>query len=285
MKPASFSYHAPATIDEALTLLTNLSESDGRILAGGQSLVPTMAFRLARPGHLIDINGIKALQQIAVQDNELVIGAGVRHGAFHESVCEGPLGAMLSSVVNHIAHLPIRMRGTFCGSLAHADPASEWCAVAVTLDATIVARSTGGERQISAREFFQGVMTTALADDELLVEVRLPILSQNTRFGFQEFSRRAGDFALTMALAVWEDDGGRISNARIGLGGVEDRPRRILEAEEALNGSVPSDKVFRSAADLAAGVVDPMEDHATSGTYRRDLVRALTRRACEQAIK
>ena len=285
MKPANFEYHAPTSIDEAVNLLSQFSDADGRIIAGGQSLVPTMAFRLARPAHLIDITGISALDKISQEEDKLVIGAGVRHAAFHKPVCDGPLGLMLAEVVQHIAHLPIRTRGTFCGALAHADPASEWCALAVTLDATLVAKSAERERQVSASSFFETIMTTTLEENELLTEARLPILPNNTHFGFEEFSRRAGDYALTMALVVWEDEGGKISNTRIGLGGVEDRPRRIIEAEEILNGNTPSDDIFRSAADAAASVVDPMEDHATSAGYRRDLVKALTRRAMEKAVK
>ena len=285
MKPANFEYHAPTSIDEAVNLLSQFSDADGRIIAGGQSLVPTMAFRLARPAHLIDITGISALDKISQEEDKLVIGAGVRHAAFHKPVCDGPLGLMLAEVVQHIAHLPIRTRGTFCGALAHADPASEWCALAVTLDATLVAKSAERERQVSASSFFETIMTTTLEENELLTEARLPILPNNTHFGFEEFSRRAGDYALTMALVVWEDEGGKISNARIGLGGVEDRPRRIIEAEEILNGNAPSDDIVRSAAEAAASVVDPMEDHATSAGYRRDLVKALTRRAMEKAVK
>ena len=136
-----------------------------------------------------------------------------------------------------------------------------------------------------ASSFFETVMTTTLEENELLTEAQLPILPNNTHFGFEEFSRRAGDYALTMALVVWEDEGGKISNARIGLGGVEDRPRRIIDAEEILNGNAPSDDIFRSAAEAAASVVDPMEDHATSAGYRRDVVKALPRRAMEKAVK
>ena len=283
MKPASFNYHSPSTLEEAITLLARFAEDDGRILAGGQSLTPTMAFRLARPGHLIDINNIEDIKAVLVKKDKLVIGAGVRHAKFHEPVCDGPLGLLLSRVVENIAHLPIRLRGTFCGSLAHADPASEWCAVAATLDAKLIAKSTSGEREIEAQDFFETVMTTALKENEMLVEVHLPLLPTNTKFGFEEFSRRAGDFALTMALVVWEENGGKIKNARIGRGGVEDRPRRILAAEEILNNAVPSDEVFRKAAEIAADNVDPIEDHATPANYRRDLVKALTRRACEQA--
>lgn len=285
MKPSSFNYHYPNSVEEAVSLLGRFAGDDGRILAGGQSLIPTMAFRLARPTHLIDINGIEALQKISIDRNELVIRAGVRHSQFHHPVCNGPLGSLLSSVVRNVAHLPIRLRGTFCGSLAHADPASEWCAVAATLGATLVARNVNGERSILASDFFETVMTTSLDEDEMLVEARLPILPDTTKFGFCEFSRRAGDFALTMALVVWEDNGGKIAKARFGLGGVEDRPRRITEAEEILNGKDPTDTIFRAAADAAADCVDPTEDHATSADYRRDLVKALSRRACEKAIK
>src|SRR5438552_2528940 len=142
MKPAPFSYHAPKTVDEAVRLLAQVAPDDGRVLAGGQSLVPIMAFRLARPAHLVDINGIEALRGLASAAGKLAIGACVRHAAFYPPSAEGPLGKLLSTVVRHIGHHPIRTRGTFCGSLAHADPASEWCLVAVTLGAEMIARST-----------------------------------------------------------------------------------------------------------------------------------------------
>ena len=176
MKPAPFQYHAPKTVEEAVALLAELAPDDGRVLAGGQSLVPTMAFRLARPGHLIDINGVAGLDRLAVQDGRLFIGATVRHAAFERPAAEGPLGELLAEVAHNIAHRPIRTRGTFCGSIAHADPASEWCAVAACLDAEMMAISTRGVRLIAAPDFFKGLMTTALDEDELLAEVRLPML-------------------------------------------------------------------------------------------------------------
>ncbi len=283
MKPVAFEYHAPNSVDDAVALLAELAPLDGRVLAGGQSLVPTMAFRLARPAHLVDINGIGALDRIAVDGGALAIGACVRHAAFHRPVATGPLGGLLSSVVRHIAHYPIRMRGTFCGSLAHADPASEWCAVAMTLGAEMVATSTAGTRAIAAADFFEGAMTTALADDELLVEARLPMLGDDTCFGFSEFSRRAGDFAIAMVLATYRLEDGAIAEPRIGIGGVEDRPLRVAAAEAALAGMPPSDATFRAAAEAAADSVDPMSDANYTAGYRRDLVRALTRRALEQA--
>jgi len=283
MKPAAFRYHAPKTVDEAVNLLAELAPDDGRILAGGQSLVPTMAFRLARPAHLIDINGIAALDRVAVEDGKLKIGACVRHAAFHRPVCDGPLGKFLSQVVRHIAHYPIRSRGTFCGSLANADPASEWCLVFAALDGEAVARSARGERVIAARDYFQGVMTTALRDDELLVEVRLPLPAADTSCGFYEFSRRAGDFALAAAVGCYRVKDGKMIDARVAVGGAEPNPRRITEAERALEGAAPGDQAFRAAASAAAIAVDAMEDAATTAEYRRDLVLAVTRRALERA--
>src|SRR6202167_2454418 len=214
MKPAAFRYHAPKTVDEAVALLAEVAPQDGRVLAGGQSLVPTMAFRLAKPAHLVDINGVEALNRLAVTNGKLVIGTCVRHAAFHRPVCEGPLGKLLTAVVHHIAHYPIRNRGTFCGSLAHADPASEWALVLAALDGEVLAKSARGERVIAARDFFKGIMTTALRDDELLVEARLPMLDAGTRCGFYEFNRRAGDFALAAALAVYRLDGRKNARAR-----------------------------------------------------------------------
>ena len=283
MKPAPFHYHAPTTLDEAVSILAEVAPDDGRVLAGGQSLVPTMAFRLARPAHLVDINRVAGLDRLAVDGEALSIGACVRHAAFHRPVEDGPLGRLLSAVVRHIAHVPIRSRGTFCGSLAHADPASEWALVAATLGARMTARSTGGERTVEAGDFFAGIMTTALGADELLAEARLPILPADTRFGFEEFSRRAGDFAIAMVLATYRVVDGVIAEPRVGVGGAEETPRRIAAAERALDGRAPDAAAFAAAAAAAAEAVDPMVDINTSAGYRRDLVRALTRRALERA--
>jgi aerobic carbon-monoxide dehydrogenase medium subunit len=283
MKPAAFRYHAPKTVDEAVALLAEVAGDDGRILAGGQSLVPTMAFRLAKPSHLVDINGVTALNRLTVAGGKLCIGACVRHAAFHKPVCDGPLGKLLTDVVHHIAHYPIRNRGTFCGSLAHADPASEWCLVLAALDGEVLAKSARGERVIVARDFFKGIMTTALAEDELLVEARLPILSADTRCGFYEFNRRAGDFALAMAIGSYRLDGGKMIEPRLAVGAAEVKPRRIAEAERALAGAAPGDTAFRAAATAATAAIDPMEDIINSAEFRRDLVLAVTRRALERA--
>src|SRR3984893_9565074 len=244
MKPAPFQYHAPKTVDEAVALLAEVAPADGRVLAGGQSLVPTMAFRLARPAHLVDINGIAELDRIAIADGKLSIGACVRHAAFYRPVADGPLGLLLACVVRHIAHHPIRTRGTFCGSLVNADPASEWCLVAATLGAEMVAQSRHGARVIMAADFFEGVMTTALREDELLVEARIPLLPPDTHFGFYEFSRRAGDFAVAMALVTYRLQGGRMVEPRVGVGGAEPKPRRIPQAERMLEAQQPAADVF-----------------------------------------
>jgi carbon-monoxide dehydrogenase medium subunit len=265
VKPAPFTYHAPRSVDEALGLLQRYSHEDGRVLAGGQSLVPAMALRLATPPHLIDINEIAALRTLRTEDGHLRIGALVRHSAFERPVVQGPLGELLATVMRHIAHHPIRTRGTFCGSLAHADPASEWCLVAATLGAQLVARSVRGERTIAAGDFFRGAMSTALEPDELLVEARLPLLPKATHFGFYEFSRRAGDFAIAMALVV------RGAETWIGVGGAEPYPRRLREAEAATD-----------PAEAAAHAITPLIDPHYGADYRRDVVRAAVRRALAQ---
>ena len=265
MKPAPFTYHAPRSVEEAVGLLHQYSAEDGRVLAGGQSLVPAMALRIATPPHLIDINEIAALRILRAENAWLRIGALVRHSAFERPVVDGPLGELLASVVRHIAHHPIRTRGTFCGSLAHADPASEWCLVAATLGAELVARSVRGTRTIVAGDFFRGAMSTALEPDELLVEARLPLLAKGTRFGFYEFSRRSGDFAIVMALVV------RDQETWIGVGGAEAYPRRLREAEAAAD-----------PAEAAASAIRPLSDPHYSAAYRRDVVRAAVRRALEQ---
>ena len=285
MKPAPFTRHIPRTVEEILSALDEFAPLDARILAGGQSLVPIMAFRMARPAHLIDINEVEGLDRLTIDGDALSIGARVRHGAFHTPVIDGVLGHLLAFVVKHIAHYPIRMRGTFCGSLAHADPASEWCLVAATLDATLVVKSMRGDRRIAIDDFLEGIMSTSLAEDEFLAEVLLPLLSADTRFGFYEFSRRAGDYAMAAALVTYRVVDGVITDAHVGIGGAEDRPRRIAEAESVLNGRAPSAEVFAGAADAAADAVDPLEDIQTTAEYRRDLVRAVTRRALDRAAQ
>ena len=283
MKPSAFVYHAPRTVDEAVATLAAVAPDEGRVIAGGQSLVPAMALRLAQPGHLVDINGIAALRRLEVREAALCIGACVRHAAFDRPAVDGPLGSLLSTVAQHIAHYPIRTRGTLCGSIANADPASEWCLVAATLGATMIARSTRGTRTLSEPGFFIGIMTTALASDEILTEVRLPLLSADTRCGFNEFNRRAGDFAIAMALATYRVEGGVIVDPHVGIGAVESQPRRIPEAEALLRGKPPGAAPFAAAAESASKAVAPIEEKPDAVAYKRDVVRAVVRRALEAA--
>ena len=284
MKPAAFRYFAPRTLEEALELLAEHGE-EGKVLAGGQSLVPAMNFRLARPTALIDINRIDALDYAREEEGTVRIGALARHARFEAPVADGPLGTFLPRVARHIAHLPIRTRGTFAGSIAHADPASEWCLVAATLDAELVIASGHGRRTVRPNKYFIGALTTALEADELLTEVRLPLLGPDWRTGFVEFSRRAGDYALAMCAALLRFEQGRVVEARIGVGGAADRPQRIAAAEELLIGSEAGADVRGEAGDIAAAAIEPLEDIQASAEYRRDLVRAMVGRALAQACQ
>lgn len=283
MKPSIFKRHVPRSLLDAIAILGDLQEDDCRVLAGGQSLVPMMAFRMAQPANLVDINEIAGLGQIKVDQNILIVDPLVRHSQFGRSIAPGPTGSLLTRVMHHIAHFPIRTRGTFCGSLAHADPSSEWCLVAATLGASVIAQSLGGTREIAADDLFEGLMATSLESDEMIVAAHIPLLSSQTRWGFYEFARRSGDYAIAMSLVSYELSHGSIVNARIGLGGAESKPRRIAEAEQLLEGKPPTSELFRNAAEIAASAIEPMEDLQADERYRRDLVKVVVHRALEAA--
>jgi carbon-monoxide dehydrogenase medium subunit len=278
MKPAQFSYDAPRTAEAALADLAAVAADEGRILAGGQTLVPAMALRLARPAHLVDINRVKGFDRLVVETGHLSVAPCVRHEGLTRRTVPGPLGELLDEVRGHIAHYPIRLRGTFCGSLANADPASEWCLVAVTLGARLKISSLRGDRHVDADSFFLGYMTTALEPDEILVETRLPLLAEGTRFGFYEFARRAGDFAQVMALATYTLKDGHIADPRIGLGAIDSRPRRIAEAETLLVGEKPGATLFEAAGEAAARSLLPEEP----SSYRARLAAAAVSRALQR---
>jgi carbon-monoxide dehydrogenase medium subunit len=285
MKLAPFAYYAPRTVTDAVALLSRLSSDDGRIIAGGQSLLPMMAFRLARPRHLIDINLIADLSTLAIQDGALSIGATVRHSAFEEPIPGGgQLGRMLAEIAHNIAHAPIRSRGTFCGSVANADPASEWSLVTVATEGEIVAQSARGVRTIAARSFFTGVMTNRLEPDELVVRTQIKMLPDDTRFGFCEISRRAGDFAMAAAVVFYRIVNGRITEPTVAVGAVEPQPRRISDAEGILDGNLPDGSLFDEAAAASSAIVEPMDDEHIPGSYRRELVEAVVRRALERSL-
>ena len=278
MKAAAFTHHLPGTVEEAASLLAQVAPEGGRILAGGQSLTPIMALRLAQPPHLIDINSIPGLGRVVQVGGELHIGATVRHRAMQCLPPEMPGAALLARVAGHIAHLPIRTRGTVCGSLAYADPAFEWCLVFAALGGSIIARSVRGERVIAAGDFFRGVMTTALSEDEFIVQARLTLPTPGTRCGFQEISRRVGDYAMAMSLVT-----SRPGAVCVAVGGAEPMSRRLPGAEAMLLDQPPSSALLLRAAAQAAAEITPMTDHQVDAGLRRDLVRAMVRRALEQA--
>ncbi len=283
MKPAAFDYHAPETLDQALALLRDHGE-EARILAGGQSLVPTMAFRMARPSVLVDINRIAALAYTNVEEGELRIGALARHAWFETPVTPHPVGQLLATIAHSIAHAPIRQRGTFCGSLAHADPASEWCAATLALGGTLLLARPDGRREVAAEDWFHGVFTTAIAAGEILAEVRLNLPRPGWRYGFAEFSRRAGDFALAMAVVAMRVEDGMVREARIALGGIGGRPILARDAAASLVGRPAGADTARDAAGRAAEACEPQDDIHAPAEYRRDLVRTMTRHALERAF-
>ena len=280
MKPAPFEYFAPADIEQALELLGR--GGNVKVLAGGQSLVPAMSFRLATPEAIVDLNCIRDRDRVAVDGNELVVEMLARHRALETSAVPGALGQLLSDTARLVGHLPIRMRGTFAGSLAHADPAAEWPMLALALDAAIVARSAAGGRVIAGADFFEGPFTTALREDEIITEVRLPLLPE-AGTAVLEQSRTAGDFATVAVVAVLIVANGTVSDARVAAAGVEGRPLRCAEAETHLRGSRPGPKVFAQAGRIAAEGVDPLSDATASADYRRHLLEVLVGRALNQA--
>lgn len=279
MKPAPFAYAAAGTLDEAVTLLGEAGE-DAKLLAGGQSLLPLLAFRLARPSHLIDIGEARELDTLEEQDGCLRVGALVRHAVLERAELDGGWQA-LRQAASHIGHPPVRVRGTFGGSLAHADPAGELGVVAAALDAEIVLRSIRGVRAVPAGEFFLAPLTTAAEADEVLVEARFPAPATGFRSVFEEFSPRLGDFAYASVAAGCRLAGdGSAHDVRIALGSVGPTPVRAPDAEAALSGSVLDDTAIIECARLAAAACDPSAgDWHAGGTYRRALVKHLVERA------
>ena len=284
MKPAHFKYLSALSWEETVGYLSKY-EDEAKIIAGGQTLVPAMNFRLLKPQVLVDVNAVQNGDVIRIDEGKLIIGALARHARFETPVCGGGLERLLPCMSRYIAHAPIRMRGTFAGSLAHADPASEWCTLLATLQGEVVALGPNGERIISAEDFFLFPLQTSLKPFEVIKEIKLPLLDEKWACGFEEFSRRAGDFGLALTLACLSIEEGIINNARIGIGGVAAIPFRSGAAEELLVGGPPSNKLFALAAEAAASeITEPLEDQHATASYRLDLVRALLPRALAQAV-
>ncbi len=284
MKPAVFEYRTPSSIEETVSLLSEFGD-EAKILAGGQSLVPAMNFRLARPEILVDIGGVSELDRVEYRDDlEIILGSRVTHRSLELNRIEGVSGRLFAEAARWIGHYPIRVRGTIGGSIAHADPAAEWCVLALALDAVMKCRNIDGERSVPAANFFDGFFSTELDPSELLESVSVPILTSNHRFGVAEFARRAGDFAIVLAVAVLEIENQRVKDIRLALGGVSGRPIRAFNAEKIVKGEQLSSRLIEEAAAVAAAEVDPIGDIHGSAEYRRDLVSAMVKQSLIRTI-
>ena len=285
MKPAAFDYHRATSLDHALELLAQYGD-EGKVLAGGQSLVPAMNFRLAQPSVLIDINGVEELARIRVLPEVLRIGAGVRQRAVELSSEVAQVVPLVARTMPHIAHPQIRNRGTFGGSLAHADPAAELPAVASTLGATLRVCSRRGERVISADDFFIDLLTTAMEPDELLTAVDLPHCQPGEGFAFDEFARRHGDYALVGVAVAVRCEAGRCTGVRASLLSVGNGPVGATSLEEQLVGESPTEERIRAAAAHAAQHdLDPGSDIHASAAFRRHLAEGLLRKTITSAFQ
>ena len=284
LKPANFDYFAPTSVAEALELLRDHA-SDAKILAGGQSLVPALNFRLSRPAVIVDLNRIAELAYVREADTHLAIGALTRQRSIENSEPVARRTPLLAEATKFIGHLPVRSRGTIGGSLAHADPAAEDPALATALDCIMVLKSHRGERRVDARDFFLGVLETAVEADEMLVEIEVPAIPPGSGWSFQEISRRHGDFALAGVAAQITLDGDRVTEARLAACGVGPGPVRLGGAEKILEQDGISDKAIAAAASMAASEVSPGSDVHASADYRRRLTRVMTARALCQAAE
>jgi carbon-monoxide dehydrogenase medium subunit len=283
MKLPSFDYACPATIGEAIALLA-AHGGEAKPIAGGQSLVPMLAFRLTAPTLLVDLRKLSELRQVKITDAGVALGAMVRWRDILNASALRHAHPLLVTAVEHIAHYQIRNRGTVGGSLAHADPAAELPGIAVTCDADIVAVGSAGSRLIAATDFFRGALTTALRPDEIVTEIRFPAWPKQRRFGFREFARRRGDFALAAAAVAFEAAEQKFRNVRVGAIGIGDRPMRLAAAERALEGGAITQAAIAGCAAAASGAVDPADDIHASGAYRKTLIGVMVERALRDAI-
>jgi carbon-monoxide dehydrogenase medium subunit len=284
VKPPRFDYVAPDTLDEVLDQLARRGD-DAKVLAGGQSLLPLLSLRLARPSAVIDLSRVQAGAGITEADGTTVIGGLTRQRDAERSTVVAARAPLLAEAIPLIGHTAIRNRGTVGGSLAHADPAAELPAATLAAAATMVARSTRGERTIPAAEFFLSYLTTALEADELLTEIRVPVTPAGTGTAFVEFSRRHGDFAIVGVAAVLTVTEGRITQARVALSGVDSTPVLATTAAAALTGNAPSEALWDDAAAAVSAAITPPDDLHGSSSYRRHLAGVLTRQALRLAAQ
>jgi carbon-monoxide dehydrogenase medium subunit len=284
MKPSAFEYRAVVSIEEAVDSLSEHGD-DAKVLAGGQSLVPLLALRLARPEFVIDINGVTELTSVS-DDDGLRLGALVRHRTIERSSSVMGANPLLSTAASFVGHAAIRNRGTIGGSIAHGDPAAELPTVLIAMDGMVELTSRRGTRTVAATDFFQGFLSTALESDELLSAVRFPAWPPGAGWSFQEFSRRSGDFAVVGVAAVLRvGSNGLIDDARVALSGVAGTPLRARAAEELLLGAEPSEDRWAEAGWAAAADLEPPSDLHGTSAYRRHLAGILVRRALEEAYR
>ena len=282
MKLPPFDYACPTTLPEAIALLA--SHDDAKPIAGGQSLVPMLAFRLAQPTLLVDLRKLADLRGIRISDAGVTLGAMVRWRDIEDDERLESAHPLLKAAIAHVAHYQIRNRGTVGGSIAHADPAAEMPGIAITCDAEIAVVGKSGAHVIQAADFFQGALTTALTPDEIIVEIRLPAWPAGRRWGFQEFARRRGDFAMAAAAVFYDqDERGKARNAHVGVIGVGDRPLRLTAVEDVLNGQSIDEATIAKADAATSAAVDPQDDIHASAAYRRSLVGTMVERALKNA--
>jgi aerobic carbon-monoxide dehydrogenase medium subunit len=284
MKPPPFDYHAPQSAAEALELLGRYG-AEARLLAGGQSLVPLLNFRLSAPAVIVDLNRAVDLAYIGEANGQVRLGAMTRQRAIEFSPLVKSRLPLLAEATRWVGHLPTRTRGTIGGSLAHSDPAAEYPAVAAALDAELVIRGSAGDRVVRAAEFFVGFMTTALQPGEMLIEVRMAAQASNSGWAFEEFSRRHGDFAIVGIAAMVAVEGDRFRSARLAACGAGPTAICLGGAEEILEHGGVDARHIADAAARAAELVDPGADLHASVEYRRHLTRVLTRRALKRAVE
>jgi carbon-monoxide dehydrogenase medium subunit len=284
MKLPAFEYACPSTLREAVALLAS-GDGDAKVLAGGQSLVPMMAFRVASPALVVDLRKLSELRRIDINETGVRLGAMVRWRDIEDDTRLDTAHPLLKAAIREVAHYQIRNRGTVGGSIAHADPAAEMPGIAVTCDAEIVVVGCAGERIIRAADMFIAPLTTALAADEIIIEIRLPVWPSGRRWAFKEFARRRGDFAMA-GTALFYDTGrnGKAHNAHVGAIGVGDRPQRLAAAETEINGHVVDIPVSERAGAAASAAVTPQTDIHASAAYRKSLLGTLVERALQSAV-
>lgn len=282
MKPAPFDYHAPRTISAALDILSQ-HVGEARLLAGGQTLMPMMNFRLAAPSVIIDLNRIEELDFIELLDGTLRIGAMTRQRTLEFSALVAEKVPLLKRTIQMVGHLPTRSRGTIGGSLANADSAAELPMALQVLEGEVVVAGPNGQRTVKASDLFIDAMVTTLEEDEILTEIRIPVMSPQARFAVDEFSRRRGDFAIAAVATVLTFDGPRCKTARLATAGVSSTSTRLMSAEQLLEGQMIDAALISRAGDAAAAAIEPMADRNASEAYRRHLTRTLTMRVLERA--